>query len=150
MDEQEKQGTTGVGRPLDLLVDEHEEEVSENGRTVRRRGVYLLPNLFTTGALFAGFLAIAQPFDEQGASVPGAATGGLGAFAPAGTLAEGCFHHTATLLPDGRVIVIGGREGEAEGHAFGGGQAGSVHVDVVEQPEILPIETDFWRFYRLV
>ena len=43
---------------LDLLVDEHEEEVSENGRTVRRQGVYLLPNLFTTGALFAGFYAI--------------------------------------------------------------------------------------------
>lgn len=48
----------GGGTPLDLLVDEHEEEVSENGRTVRRRGVYLLPNLFTTAALFAGFFAI--------------------------------------------------------------------------------------------
>ncbi len=43
---------------LDLIVHEHEEEVSENGETVRRRGVYLLPNLFTTGALFAGFYAI--------------------------------------------------------------------------------------------
>jgi CDP-diacylglycerol--serine O-phosphatidyltransferase len=49
----------GSGGPrLDLLVDEHEEEVSENGRTVRRQGIYLLPNLFTTGALFAGFYAI--------------------------------------------------------------------------------------------
>ncbi|MAT91831.1 MAG: CDP-diacylglycerol--serine O-phosphatidyltransferase [Halioglobus sp.] len=47
-----------VAPGLDLLVDEHEEEVSENGRTVRRRGVYLLPNLFTTGCLFAGFYAI--------------------------------------------------------------------------------------------
>src|SRR6478609_2417934 len=27
---------------------------------VRRRGIYLLPNLFTTGALFAGFYAIVQ------------------------------------------------------------------------------------------
>ena len=43
---------------LDLPVDEHEEEVSENGRTVRRQGIYLLPNLFTTGALFAGFYAV--------------------------------------------------------------------------------------------
>ncbi|HEY6131118.1 MAG TPA: CDP-diacylglycerol--serine O-phosphatidyltransferase [Halioglobus sp.] len=43
---------------LDLLVDEHEEEVSENGRTVRRKGIYLLPNLFTMAALFAGFYAI--------------------------------------------------------------------------------------------
>lgn len=43
---------------LDLLVDEHEEEVSENGKTVRHQGIYLLPNLFTTAALFAGFYAI--------------------------------------------------------------------------------------------
>ena len=41
-----------------LPVDEHEEEHEENGETVRARGVYLLPNLFTTGALFAGFYAI--------------------------------------------------------------------------------------------
>lgn len=34
------------------------EEVSENGKKVRHRGVYLLPNLFTTGALFGGFYAI--------------------------------------------------------------------------------------------
>lgn len=59
MEEREEDNkTTGVGTPLEMLVDEHEEEVSENGRTVRRRGVYLLPNLFTTGALFAGFYAI--------------------------------------------------------------------------------------------
>ncbi len=43
---------------LDLLIDEHEEEVSENGRTVRQRGIFLLPNLFTTGALFCGFYAV--------------------------------------------------------------------------------------------
>lgn len=48
----------GVAQPLELIVDEHEEEVSENGRTVRRKGVYLLPNLITTGALFAGFYAV--------------------------------------------------------------------------------------------
>ena len=27
---------------------------------LRRRGIYLLPNLFTTAALFAGFYAIVQ------------------------------------------------------------------------------------------
>jgi len=42
---------------IEMLVDEHEEEVSEDGKTVRRQGIYLLPNLFTTGALFAGFYA---------------------------------------------------------------------------------------------
>ena len=50
--------TSGVAPRMDLLVDEHEEEVSENGRTVRHKGIYLLPNLFTTGALFAGFYAV--------------------------------------------------------------------------------------------
>jgi len=33
-------------------------EVSEDGKKTRHRGVYLLPNLFTTGALFCGFYAI--------------------------------------------------------------------------------------------
>ncbi len=41
-----------------LPIDEHEEIVSEGGRQVRRRGVYLLPNLLTLGALFAGFYAV--------------------------------------------------------------------------------------------
>jgi len=41
-----------------IPVDEHVEEVSENGEKVRRRGIYLLPNLFTTGALFSGFYAV--------------------------------------------------------------------------------------------
>ncbi|WP_242523600.1 CDP-diacylglycerol--serine O-phosphatidyltransferase [Microbulbifer salipaludis] len=42
-----------------LPVDEHvEEEVSANGKKVRAKGVYLLPNLITTGALFSGFYAI--------------------------------------------------------------------------------------------
>lgn len=40
------------------LIDDHEEEVSEGGRSVRRRGIYLLPNLLTTGAMFAGFYAV--------------------------------------------------------------------------------------------
>lgn len=42
-----------------LPVDEHVEEVvEEDGRKVPRRGIYLLPNLFTTAALFSGFYAI--------------------------------------------------------------------------------------------
>lgn len=34
------------------------EETEEGGRKVRRKGVYLLPNLFTTSALFSGFFAM--------------------------------------------------------------------------------------------
>jgi CDP-diacylglycerol--serine O-phosphatidyltransferase len=58
MGAKEQSDTSNVAPRMDLLVDEHEEEVSENGRTVRHQGIYLLPNLFTTGALFAGFYAI--------------------------------------------------------------------------------------------
>jgi CDP-diacylglycerol---serine O-phosphatidyltransferase len=62
MTEQDKRNetveATQLAPGLDRLVDEHEEEVSVNGRTVRRRGIYLLPNLFTTAALFAGFYAM--------------------------------------------------------------------------------------------
>jgi CDP-diacylglycerol--serine O-phosphatidyltransferase len=43
---------------MDRFVDEHEEEVSVDGKTVRERGIFLLPNLFTTGALFCGFYAV--------------------------------------------------------------------------------------------
>ncbi len=41
-----------------LPIDEHEEMVSEGGKKVRRRGIYLLPNLLTLGTLFAGFYAV--------------------------------------------------------------------------------------------
>lgn len=40
------------------LIDEHEEEVRVDGKVERHKGIYLLPNLFTTGALFSGFYAI--------------------------------------------------------------------------------------------
>lgn len=41
-----------------LPVDDHVEEVDENGKRVRRKGIFLLPNLITTAALFSGFYAI--------------------------------------------------------------------------------------------
>lgn len=34
------------------------EEAEEGGKKIRRKGVYLLPNLFTTSALFSGFFAV--------------------------------------------------------------------------------------------
>jgi CDP-diacylglycerol---serine O-phosphatidyltransferase len=52
---EEEQGTQLEGL---LPIDEHEEIVSEDGRKVRRRGIYLLPNMMTLGALFSGFYAI--------------------------------------------------------------------------------------------
>ncbi len=53
-----------------LPIDEHEEIVSEDGRKVRRRGIYLLPNILTLGALFSGFYAViagmSGDFNEAG------------------------------------------------------------------------------------
>lgn len=34
------------------------EESVEDGKKIRRKGIYLLPNLFTTSALFSGFFAV--------------------------------------------------------------------------------------------
>lgn len=44
-------------------VDEHYEEVPHGESKIRRKGVFLLPNLFTTGALFGGFFAILAAFN---------------------------------------------------------------------------------------
>jgi CDP-diacylglycerol--serine O-phosphatidyltransferase len=62
--------TARVAASFDMLVDDHEEEVSEGGRTVKRRGVYLLPNLFTTGALFSGFYAVVAAMRGDFESAP--------------------------------------------------------------------------------
>ncbi len=48
-----------------LPIDEHVEEVSENGRPVRRKGIFLLPNLLTTGGLFCGFFAIVSTMNDK-------------------------------------------------------------------------------------
>ena len=45
------------------LYDEHEEVVSEDGRKVKRRGIFLLPNLLTTACLFAGFFSIVSSIE---------------------------------------------------------------------------------------
>lgn len=51
---------------LGLPFDEHEEdELTEAGQKVRRRGIFLLPNLLTTGALFSGFYAIVHGMSGQ-------------------------------------------------------------------------------------
>ena len=49
----------GEGPHTLLPIDEHIEEMpGPDGKKVRHRGIYLLPNLFTTAALFSGFYAI--------------------------------------------------------------------------------------------
>lgn len=80
VEEQLKDKTTDPDRDLEdeledqeeslLPIDEHEEFISEGGKQIRRRGIYLLPNLLTLGALFAGFYAViagmAGNFNEAG------------------------------------------------------------------------------------
>ena len=57
---------------VDLDEDYRKERVALKNR-VRRRGIYLLPNLFTTAALFAGFYAIVQAmnvnFDQSAVAI---------------------------------------------------------------------------------
>ncbi|SDT28000.1 CDP-diacylglycerol--serine O-phosphatidyltransferase [Pseudomonas oryzae] len=49
-----------------LPIDEHVEEGRDaEGRKVRHRGVYLLPNLFTTANLFAGFFSIVSAMNGK-------------------------------------------------------------------------------------
>ncbi|TWI50899.1 CDP-diacylglycerol--serine O-phosphatidyltransferase [Pseudomonas duriflava] len=72
--------TTEASTESILPVDEHIEEIRDaEGRKVRRRGVYLLPNLFTTAALFAGLYSIIKAIAAQTAFIQGqhdvAATG---------------------------------------------------------------------------
>lgn len=52
---------------MEQPVSVEEPESGEEDQTVkpRRRGIYLLPNLFTTGALFAGFYSIVQAMNGQ-------------------------------------------------------------------------------------
>lgn len=54
----DKQGAQGQDVDSFIPIDEHEEIVSQDGQKVSRKGIYLLPNLLTLGALFAGFYAI--------------------------------------------------------------------------------------------
>lgn len=59
----EQSDFVSMGVTDSVPVDEHVEHVAENGGRVQRKGVYLLPNLFTTGALFGGFFAIIAAFN---------------------------------------------------------------------------------------
>lgn len=43
------------GLTFEVVEEEHH---AESGRRIRHKGIYLLPNLFTTAALFSGFYAI--------------------------------------------------------------------------------------------
>lgn len=55
------EGDAGEGLDADMLAAvtfEVVEKRVEDGKKVSRKGIYLLPNLFTTGALFSGFYAI--------------------------------------------------------------------------------------------
>jgi CDP-diacylglycerol--serine O-phosphatidyltransferase len=50
-------------RPIVKLGGAHPEDFAVSPR--RRRGIYLLPNLFTTAALFAGFFATVQAMNQR-------------------------------------------------------------------------------------
>jgi len=47
------------------MLDFHHRKTESKRPRIRDRGIYLLPNLFTTGALFAGFFAIVQAMNGR-------------------------------------------------------------------------------------
>ena len=51
-------GIAGMGRVKNIML-----ETSDKKRLIRSKGIYLLPNLMTTAALFAGFYAIVASID---------------------------------------------------------------------------------------
>ncbi len=54
-----EQSTDAIDQVESILpIADVEEEIHDGEKKVRHKGVYLLPNLFTTGAMFAGFYAI--------------------------------------------------------------------------------------------
>jgi CDP-diacylglycerol--serine O-phosphatidyltransferase len=59
-DTQGKKNITGTENPSSL---DEVEQISSENIGLRRKGVYLLPNLFTTGAMFSGFYAILASMD---------------------------------------------------------------------------------------
>ena len=65
MDNKDTENGFSPGIDMPLPLDEHVEEAQEDGRRVLRRGVYLLPNLLTTGALFAGFFAMVAAMNDR-------------------------------------------------------------------------------------
>lgn len=73
-DSDEQKPIPADDKPILDIIDEHEEEVlTDEGVKERHKGVYLLPNLFTTAALFAGFYAIVAGmkgnFDHAGMAI---------------------------------------------------------------------------------
>lgn len=68
MSDEHKSADSSADKPDDglslLPIDEHIEEIAgPDGKKVRHKGIYLLPNLFTTAALFSGFYAIVSAMD---------------------------------------------------------------------------------------
>lgn len=67
MSEERPEEPGAAADPESLLpIDEHIEEGHDaEGRKVRHRGIYLLPNLFTTANLFAGFYSIVSAMNGR-------------------------------------------------------------------------------------
>lgn len=70
-DKTEEEFSRRAHRMVEEVIEEVVEEREINGKKEKHRGIYLLPNLFTTGALFSGFYAIVAGMngDFSGAAI---------------------------------------------------------------------------------
>jgi len=57
-DPKEEEFASRAQRLVGDVIEEVVEEAEVDGKKVRHKGIYLLPNLFTTAALFSGFYAV--------------------------------------------------------------------------------------------
>ena len=62
--------------------------------------------------LSVALMVLALSADTVGPLATAAEPPAAGTFDPAGSLAEARTSHSATLLPDGRVLVVGGRDAD--------------------------------------
>src|SRR3546814_11809752 len=56
---------TTLFRSRKSTLDDYTDEIASSNKPLRRRGIYLLPNAFTTAGLFGGFYAIVMAMNHR-------------------------------------------------------------------------------------
>lgn len=95
---------SATGSPIEPRADGYTATSLSDGRVLFIGGVLVCEDRYDDGCPASASAEVWDPATD--------------AFAPAGSLTAPRYEHSATLLPDGRVLVIGGWGGEAEKEAI--------------------------------